>query len=93
MPWRLSNGNGRYFLGTSLSLQYKSLLLTFDQGKKPPKSADISQRHELNTQDFRSIYFNLFLVILPKFGSLYFYTTYNLIQTLLGTPLLGLPVV
>ena len=45
-------------------------------------------RHrERNTQDFRALYFNLFLVILPKFGSL-FYTT----VPLYGTPLLGLPV-
>ena len=50
-------------------------------------------RHkERNTQDFRSVYFNLFLVnILPNFGSL-FYTTVIPYKPLYGTPLLGLPV-
>ena len=38
----------------------------------------------------RSVYFNLFLVILPKFGSL-FYTVIPY-KPLYGTPLLGLPV-
>ena len=57
-----------------------------------PKSAEISWRHkERSTQDFRSVYFNLFLVILPNFGSLS-YTTVILYKPLYGTPLLGLPV-
>ena len=38
------------------------------------------------------VYFNLFLVIRRKFGSL-FYTTVITYKPLYGTPLLGLPVV
>ena len=61
-------------------------------GRNSAKSAEISYRHkEGNTQDFRSVYFNLFLVILPNFGSL-FYTTVIPYKPLYGTPLLGLPV-
>ena len=45
------------------------------------------KRHrETNTQDFRSVYFNLFLVILPKFRSL-FYTTVIPYKPLHGTQL------
>ena len=63
------------------------------QNKRVPKSVEISHRHkERNAQDFRAVYFNLFLVILPKFGSL-FYTTVIPYKPLYGTPLLGLPVV
>ena len=49
------------------------------------------RHNERNTQDFGSVYFNLFLVILPNFGSL-FYTTVIPYKPLYGTPLLGLPV-
>ena len=54
-------------------------------GRNSPKSAEISQRQKgRNTQDFRSVYFNLFLVILPKLGSL-FYTTAIPYKPLYGT--------
>ena len=52
------------------------LLLLLFSTLDSPKSAVISHRHnETNTQDFRSDYFNLFLVILPKFGSFQFHPT------------------
>ena len=55
--------------------------------KFQPISAEISQRHkERNTQDFRAVYFNLFLVILPKFGSI-FYTTVIPYKTLIWHPI------
>ena len=66
--------------------------VAFAPGWNSPKSAEISQTHkERNTQDFRAVYFNLFLVILPKFGSL-FYTTIIPYKPLYCTPLLGFPV-
>ena len=44
-----------------------------------PKSAEISHRHnEMNTQYFRSVYFNLVLIILSKFGSLFYTTIYHI---------------
>ena len=47
----------------------------------------VNTAKERNTQDFRSVYFNLFLVILPKFGSL-FYTVIR-IQTYMASHCLG----
>ena len=58
------------------------------------KSAEISHRpKERNTQDFSSVYFNLLLVILSKFRSLFYTTVTPYKPTLWGTPLLGLPVI
>ena len=45
-----------------------------------------------DTQD-RAVYFNLFSVILPKFGSLFYTTVLIPYKPLCGTKLLGLPVV
>ena len=59
--------------------------------KFQPISASFAQVRRY-TQDFRAVYFNLFLVILPNFGSL-FYTSVIPYKPLFGTPLLGLPVV
>ena len=48
-----------------------SLALAQEARWNSPISAEISQRHkETKTQDFKSVYFNLFLVIRPKFGYL-----------------------
>ena len=61
-------------------------------GRNSPKSATISQRHrERNARDFRAVYFNLFLVILPKLGSTFCITVIPY-KPLRGIPLLGFPV-
>ena len=55
-------------------------------GRNSPKSTEISQTHKetnTNTQNLRSVYFILFLVILPKFGTH---------KPFYDTPLLELPV-
>ena len=65
-----------------------SIFLPFAPGWNSPKSAEISKRHkEWNTQDFRAVYFNLFPVILPKFGSFFYYhNPISPIQTFIWHP-------
>ena len=64
----------------------KGLNLPLAPGRNSPKSAEISQRHkEMNTKDFSSVYFNLFVVILPTFESVIL-PTRNPIQTLIWHP-------
>ena len=53
---------------------------------------NFAETQRKDAQDFRAVYFNSFLVILPKFGSLV-YTTAIPYKPLYGTLLLGLPVV
>ena len=59
-----------------MQLASLSFCLAVAAGRNSPRSAEISHRHkETNTQDFRSVYFNLFIAKFPTFRSLFYTTT------------------
>ena len=84
---------GVHFFVVSMKCQPIQASFTPETMQKSQKSAEIPQRcKERNTQDFRTVYFNLFFIILPKFGSLSD-TTIILYRPLNGPLQSGLPVV